>query len=317
MISHIRRFFACTLFENQLLKADGQAFEDIFCNLMETIHPSFQKVRPHGNVGDRKNDGFIQETGDFFVLYGPENLQKSGTISKARQKIKDDVDGLIEYWPSNNFIIKNVKVTINDKGKGLQPDVLEVINELDLKYDAISIAPNTYRNIIDSFRSIDEIDSIQKVLGGIVPSDEELGDIRFEALNKIVQHLQSAYPEIDLREKDGWKKFDDKIKINDITQTEHLLRAGSHCVGSIEDFIRNNVSYQIGALRDIFAAIYEESKVSISEDMENYSDKRFMYILDKASPERKTRAIQDGVIGLMAYFFEKCDIFESGVNPTK
>ena len=48
------------LFQNKLLKADGQAFEDIFTAIMNYAEPDFQQINPWGNIGDRKNDGYIK-----------------------------------------------------------------------------------------------------------------------------------------------------------------------------------------------------------------------------------------------------------------
>ena len=48
-------------FELRYLKARADEFQDFFASIMEKRYPSdFMKVRPWGNVGDRKNDGYLR-----------------------------------------------------------------------------------------------------------------------------------------------------------------------------------------------------------------------------------------------------------------
>ena len=65
------------LFVNRLLKANGQKFEDIFTAVMNYAEPDFQQIKPWGNIGDRKNDGYIKSKGIFFQVFAPEEIEKS------------------------------------------------------------------------------------------------------------------------------------------------------------------------------------------------------------------------------------------------
>ncbi len=57
------KYILRTLFQNKIYKADGQAFEDIFTEIMNYAESDFQPIKPWGNVGDRKNDGYIKSSG--------------------------------------------------------------------------------------------------------------------------------------------------------------------------------------------------------------------------------------------------------------
>lgn len=81
-----------------------------------------------GNDGDKKNDGFIEEKGIFFQIYGPiEN-----TISSQQQaikKLKKDFNGLgvhcnNGYWTK----INKFYFVYNDKGNGISPALNEEKN---------------------------------------------------------------------------------------------------------------------------------------------------------------------------------------------
>lgn len=51
------------LFKNKIYEANGQAFEDIFTQTMYYAYEEFQAIKPWGNIGDRKNDGYIKSEG--------------------------------------------------------------------------------------------------------------------------------------------------------------------------------------------------------------------------------------------------------------
>ena len=84
------------LFQNRILKSDGQAFEDIFTEVMNYSERDFQSIKPWGNIGDRKNDGYIKTKGIFYQVYAPEDIWKS--YLDAIKKLKTDFQGLLRQW---------------------------------------------------------------------------------------------------------------------------------------------------------------------------------------------------------------------------
>jgi hypothetical protein len=67
-------------FRNAFLERGGDAFQDLFSMIMEKRYPSgdFQRVRPWGIEGDRKNDGYLQSKRVLFQCYAPDDIG-SGT----------------------------------------------------------------------------------------------------------------------------------------------------------------------------------------------------------------------------------------------
>lgn len=95
--------FARLIFNVQTLKADGKAYEDIFTSVQILLDNTFRKIKPYGNVGDKKNDGFLPKTGNYFQVYAPENPEKSRTIKNAISKLVNDFTGLYKACVSTPF----------------------------------------------------------------------------------------------------------------------------------------------------------------------------------------------------------------------
>ena len=145
-------------FENRILKADKQAFEDLFTEIMNYKEADFQSIKPWGNIGDRKNDGYIKSRGIFYQVYAPEDIRKS--YPDVIKKIKTDFNGLIEQWSN----VKEFYFVVNDKYKGVNPDseqLLQQIKEDNNLQECKFITANNLENILFSL----DDDQIIKVTG--------------------------------------------------------------------------------------------------------------------------------------------------------
>lgn len=77
------------------LEAKGDGFQRLFEKLMAKAHPNdFMACRPWGNVGDRKNDGYLPSARTLFQSYAPNEL----SAAEAIKKINEDFGGAKEHW---------------------------------------------------------------------------------------------------------------------------------------------------------------------------------------------------------------------------
>src|SRR5699024_508652 len=116
--------FCRHLFKNKIYESNGQAFEDLFTSIMNYVDQDFRSIKPWGNIGDRKNDGYIKRTETFYQVYAPEDIQKS--YYNIINKIHINFSGLINQWNS----VKNFYFVINDKYKGVHPDAEQKMDQI-------------------------------------------------------------------------------------------------------------------------------------------------------------------------------------------
>ena len=53
-------------FKLRCYEASGDDFQRLFEDIMERARPGFVRIRPYGNIGDRKCDGFLPADGTIF-----------------------------------------------------------------------------------------------------------------------------------------------------------------------------------------------------------------------------------------------------------
>ena len=145
-------------FENRILKADKQAFEDLFTEIMNYKESDFQSIKPWGIIGDRKNDGYIKSRGVFYQVYAPEDISKS--YPNVIKKIETDFNGLMKQWSN----VREFYFVINDKYKGVNADseqLLQDIKENNKLSESKFITAKDLENILFSLSD----DQIIKITG--------------------------------------------------------------------------------------------------------------------------------------------------------
>ncbi len=62
------KYIARILFKNKVYECDKQAYEDLFVRIMQNDNVNFEPVKPQGQYGDRKNDGFDKVKGIYYQV---------------------------------------------------------------------------------------------------------------------------------------------------------------------------------------------------------------------------------------------------------
>lgn len=284
------------LFQNKIHSAKGQAFEDLFRAIMTYAYIDFQSIKPWGNIGDRKNDGYRKTEGIFYQVYAPEDSQKSyPTLVK---KLKADFTGLKRQWsPVNEFYF-----VINERYNGVNADceiILQDIKNSNNLAKAGFLTAKDLENILFNLTD-DQIFSIT----GFIPDPAKIKSLDYSILNEVVSHIMH----LPLTRGNNLglvpPNWDDKIKFNGLSKpVSDLLNGGFWQINSLDAHLKNNSNFLADSLRDKMNGIYlQESKYQTG-------DRLFWAIVNCASPKNE-QMYQASVVVIMSKYFETCDIFE-------
>jgi hypothetical protein len=286
------------LLENKIRKSEGNAFEDLFTQIMCYYQPDFEQIKPWGNIGDRKNDGFIRSKGIYYQVYAPEDIDKS--YPDAISKLEKDFKGLISQWsPVNEFYF-----VINDKYKGVHADSSNKIEEIvkinSLNKGKILTAKDLERIVFEL--SDDQILRIVSFL----PNLEQLGNLDFSVLTQVIGYIMK----LKIKPLSGQIKYPDwneKIAFNNLGEyTKQYLDTASFNLGALNDFLANE-SFLAEELQKKLIGIYESLKWNFNGDF------LFWEILNNCMPN-KEQAFLSPTLTIMAKYFESCDIFDEPTN---
>jgi tetratricopeptide (TPR) repeat protein len=165
-----------------VLEKNGMAFQSFFEDFMLALYPDeFEKVKPYGREGDKKNDGFRKEKGIYYQVYAPEKPEDK--FPDAIRKMTKDFKGLYDYW-KDKFPIKEFYFVYNDKNLGQAPDFFAALKELRDEYPGITFDVLTP----DKFK--DDVVSLPK---------EKLADIGFDVDSRnIVEYMNSRFEDVEV-----------------------------------------------------------------------------------------------------------------------
>lgn len=290
------------IFRAKILATDASAFEALFSHVMASSNPHFSQVKPQGRKGDKKNDGFDRTAGRYYQCWGPEDVEKS--ISTGTEKLKNDFAGLLAFWDKIRKV-ESYRYVVNDKYKGIYPDIEVGIAELQRANPSIDIAPMFTRDIEDIFIILPP-HKIEDVLGGALPRPENISRIRYSSVDEIVTHVLN-----DVSPSSGYDRFvppnfDNKIRFNGLSsRCGSLMTVASYQQHVIDSYFDANSTFFRDDVKERVRNCYQRAK-----GVGDAPDTIFFMVLDEICAHSKEKHVQDAGLAVMAYYFEKCDVFE-------
>jgi len=300
-------------FKNRIYYSDGQSFEDLFIAIMRNHNPNFNPVKPQGNIGDRKNDGFDQENGIYYQVFAPEDIRKSQ--SDAIKKLNEDFRGLYEFW-DEKWKVREYYFVLNDKYNGAYPGTYELLSSLKKEFHLHKAGVILAQHLEKWFFELPE--EVQIELIQYVPNPEKINRnlINFSSLKMVIDHLLREKTNIYLPPDLTAPDFDEKIKFNDLhNYCSSLLINASYQYGQLEKYFLNEDPEIRTEIRDLLNSKYNELKISeITTSDFSKSTHIFFNILEFIANGSKELEIRNAAAVVMAYYFESCDIFD---DPNK
>jgi hypothetical protein len=311
------KLVARNMFKLRVHEAKGLAFQRLFEKVMTYRLPEFTPIRPYGNVGDRKNDGYIRSQGCYFQVFAPEDPTTGTTAVAAASKAAEDFLGLKEYWEKNTPI-RTFRFVFNDEYRGSPPPLEEALAKIRSEYE-VEASTFLAKDLEEEALLLQE-DQLLDVIGTPIPETGPLDNVDFGVLREVIRHvLEKRTPltsEATLRVPD----FDDKIKFNGLSSSvANLLTFGSYQSDAIEDYFSRNSNFARQEVRDRLSSLYQDSRQRFSRfgyGAPNLGNVVFFDLLESITPDlpkaaqSNKAAAQEAAIVVMAYYFEACDIFE-------
>ncbi|MDP1596914.1 MAG: hypothetical protein Q8L70_08655 [Methylotenera sp.] len=309
------KLLARVFFKNKVLLANGQAFEDLFTQIMTYSRPGFQPVNPQGKIGDRKNDGFESALGRYFQVFAPEDstIKESATT----KKIKTDFAGLHKHWQSQGVGIKEFYFVLNDKYNGAYPTTQTALNDLKTAYPTLDVADKFLCQHLEAELFLINDEQISYVVGGVLDPNN-IGTVDYEILSEVLTHIRDLPPLPFIPGKLIAPILDEKIVFNGLVATRALLENSWHQCGVVDDYFKFESNFAKMELRDKLNALYVDAKLNNQSALDSdRGDLIFIEILENMIPNdlnNPTRKLyREAAAIIMAAFFDSCDIFEEPI----
>lgn len=282
-------------FELSFRQAKGDSFQEFFEKLMSMAYRGdFVPCRPWGNIGDKKNDGFLKSEKRLFQVYAPNEME----ANRAKAKITEDFDGAKKHW--GQYFEK--WSFVHNATDGLPPHVHELLLAFESQNPKIKVDPWGLEELRVVFRRLD-IDDRQSWLG-LAPTEETKARLGFSDLEPVLEGLSVAGT-VDVDEvksvpagKIEWNKLSEPVAT--------LIKQGMIKSPLVQKFFEQ---WHDPTLGQRIATSFKDKYLQLRKDFA--PDRIFSELQAWAGGDlRGSPTHEFAVIAVMAYYFERCDIFE-------
>ena len=282
-------------FEIEFLRAKGDAFQTFFERLMGLAYKAdFMACRPWGNQGDRKNDGFLKSERRLFQVYAPNEM----AAAKANAKITEDFEGAKEHW-GKHF---DKWAFVHNATDGLPPHVQKRLLDFEAANPGIQLQPWGLEELRLIFRTLTVEDKTSWF--GLAITDATKISLGFGALQVVLERIAAlpAPPMTDVKDVPTGK-----IEANALSEAvAQLLKEGMIKSPLVADFLSQWHDEMLGErLAEAFKAEYRRLRGNhgpnqIFAELQTWAGGNH-----RGAPEHEL-----AVLTVIAYYFERCDIFE-------
>jgi hypothetical protein len=285
------------VFKVRFMEAHGQAFQDFFSEIMEKRYPAdFHRVKPWGRMGDLKNDGYLQSARLIFQVYAPSEFDAATTIAK----IEGDFEGAIDQWRPHC----DGWVFVTSEREGLPAPVDRKLLELGERHAGVSVRSWGFEELRGLVFALAD-DDVAALLGPPLVLLDVL-DVRRSDLAPILEGIASrlARSSGDLR-----PVPQDKLDANGLSDyVRVLLAAGMEGSKSVADFFGHHFDPTTG---DSVATSFAVEYGRLRDASESPDDIFYGLRLFAAGRHVQSPRVEAAVYALLAYLFERCDIYEA------
>lgn len=286
-------------FRIAFLESKGDGFQRLFEKLMSKVHPSdFMACRPWGNVGDRKNDGYLPSARILYQSYAPNEL----SAAEAIKKINEDFEGAKEHW--EQYFDEWTFVHNAPDGR-LGPHIIEALAKLRQDNPKIRIRHFGYEEMLAKFRQL-SLQDLESWFGPSLTMEANV-NLGFGDLAAVLTHISITPIPATSEVKDVSRG---KIEANLLSQVvADFLKIGMQKSQLVAQFFNSWKSPTYG--EQIAQAFKDEYTRLRDGVLPLHPDEIFGRLETWAGGTANTTpAHKAAVLAVMAYLFDKCEIFE-------
>lgn len=306
-------FWLRLLFKVKLYEASGDTFQNLFSRLMELSNPKFQAVAPWGDWGDGGNDGWIEDEGHYFQVYGPKPTTKN-TESVALGKALEDFDKLPKKWAN----VRRYTFVINDRYCGIPGPLASSLQTLKINKSLDEAGVKGCKELTAVFMDLPE-SFREEIIPGIPSGQPDYVDSRCvgDLLNTLANSAKTGMSFLSGTAPD----FDEKISLNGLTSP--ICEAIKHHfwhVSVVNDFLDARDSGLQQGISEEIRALYLASKLAIPDSDPEAPNARYVWILEQLVPPiahahpHTLTAYRHAAQIVIAKYFETCDAYEHPVS---
>jgi len=284
------------VFRLACLERRGEAYQDLFTQIMERRDPGFQRVRPWGNEGDRKNDGWSPARRTLFQCYAPSSFKPAALAAK----LVEDYEGAISYW-EDYF---DTWVFVHDDLAGMAPAVAAKIAELNARSDQVTCNAWGVPELREEFACLHDSDR-QAILGSPIAPNDFLA-VDASGLRPLIEALGNMVPDPGAPVRPVPVG---KIEANELAPAQvAFLTIGSSKAPLVEQYLSNAfvLPSHADAIAEAVAVRYRSFRDEGRSAAEIF-DLLLAWICG-GSVDSNARV---NALAVLAYFFDRCHIFET------
>ena len=282
-------------FENAFYRAKGDEFQTFFEKIMGLAYKAdFIACLPWGNQGDHKNDGFLKSERTLFQVYAPNSMSEV----KAKNKITNDFNGAKSHWKTDF----DKWVFVHNSIDGLPPHILHLLLDFERENNGIHLFPWCLEELRIIFRKISIEDKINWL--GFAPTDETKAKLGFNDIQIVLQSITPLPLPLQTEVKDVPMG---KIEANSLSESvTYLLKEGMIKSPLVENFFNHWHDEFFGErLAQAFTIKYKNLQKTLPPNQIFFELQNWVGGEYRGSPEHEM-----AVLAILAYYFERCDIFE-------
>lgn len=286
-------------FRIAFLESKGDGFQRLFEKLMLKAHPNdFMACRPWGNAGDRKNDGYLPSARILYQSYAPNELK----AAEAIKKINEDFEGAKEHW--DNYFDEWTFVHNAPDGR-LPPHIIEVLAKLRAENPKIKIGHCGYEEMLAKFRQL-SLQDLESWFGRSLTMEANI-HLGYSDLMAVLNHINVAPSPMTSEVKDVSRG---KIEANLLSQAvADFLKIGMQKSPLVMQFFN---TWKNPVYGEQIASAFKTEYMALRNVMPPLHPDEIFGRLEAwaGGTANTTPTHKAAVLAVMAYLFDKCEIFE-------